>query len=102
MLTRREMLSRTGMGFGLLALPDLLGGQPARAESVATNPLDPKLPHFAAKAQRVIHLFMNGGPSSVDSFDHKPMLDKYDGRSLPTSQRTERKTGAAFRSPFKF
>ncbi len=102
MLTRRELLSRSGMGFGLLSLADLLDGRPVRADAVSTNPLAPKQPHFAAKAQRVIHLFMNGGPSHVDTFDRKPMLDKYHGQSLPTSLRTERKTGAAFRSPFKF
>ncbi len=102
MWTRREMLSRSGMGLGLLSLTDLLGGESVRAEPTATNPLAPKRPHFAAKAQRVIHLFLNGGPSHVDTFDPKPMLDKYHGQSLPTSLRTERKTGAALRSPFKF
>ena len=96
------MLIRSGMGLGLLALADLLRGEPVRAQSTPTNPLAPKPPHFAAKAQRVIHLFLNGGPSHVDTFDPKPMLDKYHGQSLPKSQRTERKTGAAFRSPFKF
>ncbi len=86
----------------MMALADMLGGEAARAQSSATNPLAAKQPHFAPKAQRVIHLFMNGGPSHVDTFDPKPILDKYHGQPLPTSLRTERKTGAAFRSPFKF
>lgn len=102
MWTRREMLGRSGMGFGLLGLTDLLQGESVRAEQAATHPLAPKRPHFAGKAKRVIHLFLNGGVSHVDSFDPKPLLDEYHGRPLPNSQRTERKTGAAFRSPFKF
>jgi hypothetical protein len=70
---------------------------------VDTSPLAPKRPHFPAKAKRVVHLFMNGGPSHVDTFDPKPMLAKYAGKPLPTENlRTERKTGAAFPSPFKF
>ncbi|MBL8827180.1 MAG: DUF1501 domain-containing protein, partial [Planctomycetaceae bacterium] len=60
-------------------------------------------PHFPPRAKQVIHLFMNGGPSQVDTFDPKPALDKYHGKPLPTGNlRTERKTGNAFRSPFKF
>ncbi|HXG08978.1 MAG TPA: DUF1501 domain-containing protein [Gemmataceae bacterium] len=102
LLTRREMLCRSGMGFGALALAGLLGEtQPAAAAS-AVNPLAPKAPHFPAKAKRVIHLFMNGGPSHVDTFDPKPALDKYHGKPIPLQLRTERKTGAAFRSPFQF
>ncbi len=111
-LSRRELLCRSGMGFGALALGQLLGehglGEAiARAEgtagSLAPNPLAPKLPPFAAKAKRVIHLFMNGGPSHVDTFDPKPALDKYAGKELPTPNlKTERPTGAAFASPYKF
>ena len=102
MQNRRELLTRSGMGFGLLGLSTLFGDEFARAESGPINPLAPKRPHFPGTAKRVVHLFANGGPSAVDSFDHKPLLDEYHGRTLPTSQRTERKTGAAFRSPFKF
>src|SRR5262249_19674211 len=52
---------------------------------------------------QVVHLFMNGGPSHVDTFDPKPLLDKYHGKPLPSQNlRTERKTGAAMRSPFAF
>ena len=101
MWSRREMLGRAGMGFGMIALADMLGGDPASAQSSATNPLAARRPDFA-RAHRVIHLFMNGGPSHVDTFDPKPVLDKYHGQPLPTSLRTERTTGAAFRSPFQF
>ena len=59
--------------------------------------------HFAAKAKQVVHLFMNGGPSHLDTFDPKPMLKKYHGKTLPgPTLRTERKTGAALGSPFQF
>ncbi|MBI1902464.1 MAG: DUF1501 domain-containing protein [Planctomycetia bacterium] len=66
-------------------------------------PLAPKKPHFPAKARQMVHLFMNGGPSHVDTFDHKVELDKRHGQPLPMPNlRTERKTGAAMRSPFAF
>src|SRR5690606_32433405 len=58
--------------------------------------------HFPGRAKRVIHFFLNGGPSHVDTFDPKPALDRYAGQSLPETLTTERKTGAAFPSPFKF
>jgi hypothetical protein len=106
-LTRREMLCRSGMGFGVLGLAGVLAadGALAPAGQVAPSPsgaLAPKNAHFAGKARQVVHLFMNGGPSQVDTFDPKPMLDKYHGQPLPDSLRTERKTGAAMRSPFTF
>ena len=92
--TRREFLSRAGAGLGLLGL----GGLMARA-----NPLAPKAPHFRPRAKRIIHLFMNGGPSHVDTFDPKPALQRFAGRMLPSANlATERKTGAAFPSPYKF
>ena len=61
-------------------------------------------PHFAPKAKRVIHLFMNGGPAHMDTFDPKPELSRWSGKALPEGRRlgTERKTGAAFGSPFSF
>ena len=85
------------MGMGLSALAPLLNGQQG-------NPMLPKGPHFAPKAKRVIHLFMNGGPSHVDTFDPKPELTKWHGKTLPDENRlkTERKTGTAYRSPFAF
>src|SRR4051812_27623470 len=96
MIPRRDLLLRSGLGVGALALADLLHAE-------APNPLAPKKPHFPGKAKRVVHLFMNGGPSQVDTFDPKPLLDKYHGKPLPTTNlRTERKTGAAMRSPYPF
>ncbi len=102
LITRREMLHRGGMGMGALALAQLAGSTAEAQQLNSVNPLAPKQPHFPAKAKRVIHLFMNGGPSHVDTFDPKPMLDKYDGKPLPIHLKTERKTGAGFASPFKF
>ena len=101
-LTRRELLARCGMGVGTLALGGLLADtQPAIA--AGGNPLLPKSAHFPARAKHVIHLFMNGGPSHVDTFDPKPALAKYAGKELPGGTlRTERPTGAALASPFKF
>jgi hypothetical protein len=84
------------MGFGALGLAGLL-------EGAAKNPLLPKSPHYRPRAKRIIHLFMNGGPSHVDTFDPKPSLQKYAGRMLPMPNLpTERKTGAAFPCPYKF
>jgi hypothetical protein len=96
--TRREFLARTGLGLGLLSL----GGM-AKAGASTASPLNPRPPHFAPRAKRVIHFFLNGGPSHVDTFDPKPMLAKYAGKPIPGEYlRTERKTGAAFPSPFTF
>ena len=90
----------------MLGLAALAAGDTPRetfaAEGVS-NPLQPRPAHFPAKAKRVIHIFLNGGPSHVDTFDPKPVLSKHHGQPLPTENlRTERKTGAAFGSPFKF
>src|SRR5262245_49859119 len=109
-LTRRELLRRSGTGLGLLALAGVLSdagvlraAAPAAGEEGYKNPLAQRPPHFPAKAKRMIHLFMNGGPSHVDTFDPKPSLTKYAGQALPMPNlATERKTGAAFASPFKF
>ena len=81
-----------------------LAGLSVASDDVAyTNPLAPKPPHFPVKAKRIIPLFMNGGPSHIDTFAPKPQLEKYAGQELPTGNlKTERKTGAAFPSPFKF
>lgn len=73
------------------------------AELDQRGPLSPKPSQFPAPAKHVVHLFMNGGPSQVDTFDPKPLLEKYHGQSLSTPNlRTERRTGAAMKSPFKF
>lgn len=99
-LTRRDFLSRSGMGFGLLGLSSLTG---MGAAQVSPNPLAPRNSHFAPKAKHVIHIFANGGISHVDTFDPKPALQKYAGKALPMQNlRTERKTGAAFASPYQF
>jgi len=103
--TRREMLQRVGTGFGSLGLAAMLAdeqllGSPSEAER---SPLAVKSPHFEPRAKRVIHLFMNGGPSQVDTFDPKPALEKYDGQRPPNADlKTERKTGGLMKSPFKF
>ena len=100
LLSRREMLARCGTGLGTIALAGVLADEAVQA---SVDPLAVKAPHFPAKAKHVVHLFMNGGPSQVDTFDPKPALDKYHGKPIPTGNlRTERKTGAAMRSPFKF
>ncbi len=107
-ITRRELLRRAGTGLGMLGMAGLLADagyldQMVAAEEGYRNPLAPREPHFPAKAKHVIHLFMNGGPSHVDTFDPKPALEKYAGQNLPMENlRTERKTGAAFPSPYKF
>ena len=103
--TRREMLSRSGMGFGALALTSLLtdsGDLQAATVGDAINPLAPRKPPHPATAKRVLHLFMNGGASHVDTFDPKPSLAKFAGKPIPITLKTERRTGAAFPSPFKF
>lgn len=103
--SRRQMLSRAGMGFGGLALAQIMADTQAAEPNSnrGANPLLPKLPHFAAKAKRVIHIFANGGPSHVDTFDPKPALEKYAGQPMPgDTPRTERKTGALYPSPFRF
>jgi len=105
-LPRRELLQRCGLGMGGLMFSQMLaetGSVQNTLQAAIKNPLSPKGGHFPAKAKHVIHLFMNGGPSHVDTFDPKPMLDKYHGKKLPIPNlRTERPTGAAFKSPFKF
>ena len=77
LITRREMLNRCGVGFAGLGLMDLLARQgdlQAQQRAVNMSPLAVRQPHFPGKAKRVIHLFMNGGPSHVDTFDPKPLL----------------------------
>jgi len=97
-MTRREILQRIGSGFGMVGLAPLLAEQ-----TVPTGPLAVKPTHFLARAKHVIFLFLNGGPSLVDTFDPKPMLTRYDGQPLPGgSLQTERKTGNLMRSPFQF
>jgi len=103
-LTRREFLGRCGMGMGALSLATFFGGVQAHAETGGyVSPLTPKPSQFPARAKHVIHIFANGGPSHVDTFDPKPALEKYAGKPLPMENlKTERKTGAAFPSPYRF
>jgi len=104
-ISRRQALWRSGLGMGALGLAGVLRGVGATqaAETMSSgSPLAPRQPHFAARAKRVIHLFMNGGPSQLDTFDPKPLLQNWAGKPIPVSFRTERKTGTAFPSPFTF
>src|SRR5262245_24295271 len=88
-VTRRHFLRDCGVGLGKIALAGLLAnsttarGEPAKPQ--AANPLSPKLPHYPARAKRVIHLFMAGAPSQLDLFDYKPELSKLEGKPLPPS-----------------
>lgn len=102
-LSRRELLRRCGMGMGSLALAGLAGRPSSQAADLTLNPLVPKSPHYPQRAKRVIHIFANGGPSQVDTFDPKPSLTAYHGKTLPGEHlKTERKTGTAMKSPFEF
>jgi len=98
-ISRRDALRRVGNGFGMMAFANMVSGSVSRAEGQSEVH---KLDH-PARVKRVIFLFMNGGCSAVDSFDPKPMLDKYDGKPMPGGGiKTERRTGELMRSPFAF
>ena len=107
-LTRRDALHLTAAGFGYLAFADLLSGNSANARAEAPErvdkPLVPKPPHFEPKAKRVIFLFMHGGPSQVDTFDYKPLLERDNGKPLPFAKPRvfSSKTGNLLKSPWKF
>jgi len=98
---RRSMLQRSALGIGALGLAHVLNAD-GRLNAMEAGPLNDRPSPFLPKAKRVIHFFLNGGPSHVDTFDPKPLLSKYAGQSLGDNLLTERKTGAAFPSPFKF
>jgi hypothetical protein len=101
-LTRREALTKLGGGFGFVALSRMLNVSLAEAADPVSSGIIKQL-HFKPRAKRVILLFMNGGVSHVDTFDPKPMLDKYDGKPTPGGPiLTQRKTGNLMKSPFKF
>src|SRR5258708_8251511 len=99
--SRRELLARTGCGFGLLALADMLA---ANEPDRAAQPYAVRTSHHAAQAKRVIFLYMPGGPSHVDLFDPKPRLKTDNGQPLPFGKpKLERtKTGNLLASPWKF
>jgi hypothetical protein len=105
-VTRREALCRMGSGFGMMAFAGLVSESLAKAATLGADAAAIQSSgglHHPAKAKHVIFLFMNGGLSQVDSFDPKPMLDKYHGQPLPGgSIATERKTGVLMKSPFTF
>jgi hypothetical protein len=107
-LSRRELLTRSVNGFGAAALAALLA-QDGRAEvpgsgKSAADPFGPKKPHFEPKAKNVIVLFMDGGPSQVDTFDPKPLLEKYHGKPFPTKVEPTQfnNVGKTLASPWKF
>lgn len=104
-LSRRTMLTRSGLGLGSLGLAEVLandGRSVANDTATTGSRLRQQSPHGFGRAKHVIHFFLNGGPSHVDTFDPKPALQKYAGKSVPGTQPTERRTGAALPSPFRF
>jgi hypothetical protein len=109
-ISRRESLRRAAVGFGSLALASMLA-EPGRAAKAApgaapaaANPLAARPPHHAARAKRVIFLFMTGGPSQVDTFDPKPLLARDDGKPLPFAKPRVQfnGTGNLLKSPWQF
>lgn len=99
---RRGMLAQCGMGMGAVAMAGLI----PELHASSREPLNPLLPRAApmpSRVRHVIHLFMNGGPSQVDTFDPKPELQRRGGQTIADGNlRTERPTGALFPSPFRF
>jgi hypothetical protein len=106
MWSRRDMLRRSAVGFGSLALASLLADEGAGDSTVkaGSNPLAAKPPHFPARAKRVIFLFMKGGPSHVDTFDPKPLLTRDDGKPVPFDKPRVQfaPTGNLLKSPWDF
>ncbi len=117
MFNRRQLLTRTGCGFGMLGLTSLLLQEgvlgTATADDFASralNPLAPRDPHFPASAKKVIWIFVNGGPSHVDTWDYKPALTQRDGQSIrefdPDFEDTtgffKNAVGNLMKSPFEF
>ncbi len=102
--TRRWMLQRAAVGFGHLALWAMLADSAPAGSPARRNPLAPQRPHLRPRAKRMIFLFMKGGPSHVDTFDFKPLLQRDDGRELPFAKPRVQfaKTGKLLRSPWKF
>ena len=95
--SRREMLKSSAMGFGALALADILQRQAIGASALEGL-------HFPARAKRVIFLFMHGGPSAIDTFDYKPLLKRDHGKPLPFDKPRVQfaQTGNLLQSPFAF
>ncbi len=104
-LDRRSFLRQAGCGFGAIALAALLAERQLEgAEAAATNPLKPKQPHFKARAKSVIYLYMDGGPSQVDTFDPKPRLSAEHGRPFAMKMEPTQfnNNGNTLGSPWKF
>ncbi len=94
--TRRDFLQHTGMGMGLLSMASLLPSIGSATPSAPTTPTGGQVLHYPAKAKHLIHIFLEGAPSHIDTWDPKPALLSLDGRSLPAGE------GLAFASPFTF
>ncbi|MSQ96273.1 MAG: DUF1501 domain-containing protein [Gemmataceae bacterium] len=103
LLSRRDLLTRCGTGLGMIGLAGVLADQGVFA-TPPVDPLAPRPPHHPAKAKHIIHLYMNGGPSQVDTFDPKPALATYRGQRPASiaNLRTENATVGLRPSPFKF
>ena len=102
-MTRRLFLGEMGTGLGLLGLAGVLADAGLLTRGEGATPLAPRQTHFPARARHVIHVYLNGGPSQVDTFDPKPALKQYEGQPLPAGNlTTERHTGGALPSPFTF
>lgn len=101
-MTRRQALRDSSVGFGSLALAALLKDWGHAADS--SNPMATRQPHHAARAKRVIFMFMHGGPSQVDTFDYKPLLERDHGKPLPFAKPrvVSAQTGNLLKSPWKF
>lgn len=104
--SRRRLLARCGAGFGGVALAGMLDRAGLLAADASTNPLAPKKSHFPAKAKSVIWIFVNGGPSHVDTWDYKPELQKRDGQELPGFDKQSgffiNAVGPLMKSPFEW
>ncbi len=102
-LNRRQLLATCGMGFGALALRGMLSAGAVEAGRPPSS-LAPHAPHFRATAKRVIFLFMHGGPSSIDTFDYKPLLKRDTGKPLPFAKPRVQfsQTGNLLASPWEF
>ncbi len=106
---RRRWLRNSGLGIGSLALTsvmkdaDLLSADAAGSAVDAGSSMAPRTPHFEPRTKRIIHIFANGGPSQIDTFDPKPVLEKFHGKTLDAKlAKDKRLGGVAHASPFKF
>ncbi|MCU0866562.1 MAG: DUF1501 domain-containing protein [Planctomycetes bacterium] len=104
LLSRRALLQQSACGFGSLALRSLLGPTAASTSLGGGDDIRPRQPHFAPRAKRMVFLFMHGGPSQVDTFDYKPLLQRDHGKPLPFAKPrvTFAETGNLMGSPFRF